>query len=296
MARIDPWYVLLILIANTLDRGLVAFKWAWLLRGRGVYLPLIRSMKIYCAAMIWGMFLPATVGADAIRACSASQFGLDTNKVVSSIIIERMIGFLSALLLGLLSLMLLSQLGSLDARFKAVWWLGSVMIVGSMAVFTASFTQGAFDFLHGYLLYRFRDTRLMRRLRQFHLTYRTYQDNKGNLVQFFGLTFGEQLFAIPQIWLIARGLGVDVGLLYIAGVFPLVFLIAQLPISIDGLGVFDGAFILLMSLAGVSAAEAVAIAFVGRILQTASWLPWWLAHVVSSRSLRPRIPMVNFQP
>lgn len=135
----------------------------------------------------------------------------------------------------------------------------------------------------------------MKRLRQFHSTYRTYQNDKGNLTAFFGLTFGEQFFAILEAWVIARGLGIEVGLIALVGATHLSLLISRIPISIDGLGVFDGMFIILLSLAGVSAVGAVAIAFVGRILQIFSWLPWWLIYVIQNSSVRPPLPVVEGQ-
>ncbi|MFQ5875741.1 MAG: lysylphosphatidylglycerol synthase domain-containing protein, partial [Dehalococcoidia bacterium] len=73
MAGIDPLFVFLILVVGTLDRALMTFKWARLLGARGVHLPFLRGMKIYCASMVWGLFLPSTVGADAIRAVSTSR-------------------------------------------------------------------------------------------------------------------------------------------------------------------------------------------------------------------------------
>jgi uncharacterized protein (TIRG00374 family) len=152
----------------------------------------------------------------------------------------------------------------------------------------ASFSQSAFDLLHGRLLHRFRDTRLIQRLWQLHSTYRAYQYDKSNLALFFGLTFGEQLFMIVLFWLIAHGLGIEVSLFYIAGVVPLTILVARLPVSVNGWGVFDGVFILLISLAGVSAVEAIAIVLISRILQTVSWLPWWGAHVLGNAS-RPSL-------
>ena len=72
-----------------------------------------------------------------------------------------------------------------------------------------------------------------------------------------------------------------------AGVVPLSFLISRIPVSISNLGVFEGIFMVLMSLVGVSAAESIAIALAARFLEMASWLPWWLAHVVSYGKLRP---------
>jgi len=157
ITRIKPFYVLLILFVNTLDRALMSFKWSWLLRSRNQPLPFFQGLKIYCASMVWGMLLPATIGADAFRAYSASRTGLDANEIVASILIERIAGFLSALLLGLLSLVLFFLYGGLDHRFYIVWWLGSVMLVGATVVFAASFNQSTFDLLHGHLLSRFQE-------------------------------------------------------------------------------------------------------------------------------------------
>ncbi len=293
IAGMTPASILLVLIVNTLDRALMTFKWVWLLRGRGARLPFFQGMKIYCAAMVWGMFLPSTVGADAIRAFSVSRLGFDSKEVIASIVVERMGGFLSAMLLGLLSLAALSSTGRLDGQFAAVWQLGMAMLAVTILIFVSSFSQRVFDWIHGRFLYKFRNAKIMQKLRQFHLTYQAYQNNKRILAGFLGLTFGEQLMPILHSWLIAWGLGVPVSLLYLAGAIPLSILISRIPISIDGIGVFDGVFILLMSLAGISPAEAIAITLVGRILQTLSWLPWWIAHVAQSGSLQPPQPLAK---
>jgi uncharacterized protein (TIRG00374 family) len=243
-------------------------------------------MKIYCASMVWGTFLPATVGADVARVFSTRRMGLDSDVVVSSIIIERMIGFLSALVLGLLGLLLLSLYGSLDSRFDGVGWLGLLILGGATTLFAASFSQRAFRWIRGRVPSPLEKIALLQRLVHFHATYRLYSDDTKTLTQFVGLTFLEQLLPIVHSWLIARALGVEVSLIFIAGVIPLTILISRIPLSIDGLGVFEGIFILLMSLAGVLPAEAVAIAVIGRIIQTLSWLPWWLAHVLDTREFR----------
>src|SRR4029453_10924205 len=96
--------------------------------------------------------------------------------------------------------------------------------------------------------------------------YRSLAADGRSLAMFFGLTFGEQMLPIVNTWLVARGMGINVGALYFAATLPLALLIARLPISIDGIGVFEGVFVVLMSLAGLSAAQAVAIAVASRIL------------------------------
>jgi uncharacterized protein (TIRG00374 family) len=294
LMRIDPVYVLLVLVLSTLDRALMTYKWGRLLHSRGQYLPFFRGLKIYCAAMVWGKFLPATIGADAVRAFSTARTGLAADEVVASIIVERIIGLISGLSLGLLSLFLLFHAELLDVRFNPLWWLWGVVVLGAMLAFASSFSQTAFDFIYGRLLGRLSGLRIMQRLRQFHLTYLAYRDEKRCLVLFFGLTLLEQFIPILQAWVIARGLGIGVELLYVAVAVPPALLIAHIPISIDGLGVFEGAFMLLISLGGVTAPEAIAIALTGRILELVSWLPWWMAHVIGYGKMRP--PKMVVQP
>ena len=66
--RFDAGYLLLAIVVVTLDRILMTFKWTLLLRAQGYRLPLLQGVTIYCTSMVWGMALPTTVGADAIRA------------------------------------------------------------------------------------------------------------------------------------------------------------------------------------------------------------------------------------
>ena len=101
-------YILLVLLLNTVDRVLMTYKWVRLLRCKSIIIPLFQGMKIYCASMIWGIFMPSTIGADAIRIFKISQKGHDAKEIIASVIIERMLGFLSALLLGIVGFILIS--------------------------------------------------------------------------------------------------------------------------------------------------------------------------------------------
>lgn len=282
-----PSFIALILLVNTADRALMTFKWTRLIRGKGIQIPFFFGMKIYCASMIWGLFLPATMGADAIRAFRVSRAGLDLNEVVASIIVERMVGFIAALLVGVFSVMLLFSFGILHAQFHFLWWVGATMVVVATVGFVASLSENVFDLVDHRLFRRLPNSRIMNRLKQIHSTYRSYHNEKGSLATFFGLTFTEQLVPILQAWLVALGLGIDVSFLVIAGVVPLASLTSRIPISLDGLGVFEGVFLLLALPIGISAPEAVAISLGARVLQLVSCVPWWIACVIDGASIRP---------
>jgi uncharacterized protein (TIRG00374 family) len=239
------------------------------------------------------MFLPATVGADAIRAICTSQRGFDLKEVIASIIVERMIGLLTALLFTLLSLFLLSILGVLDSRLELVWWLAVATLCSFVAAFVASFSQPVYDLVHGRLFQRFNHTRIMKDLRQVHSAYLAYREKKGVLSWFFALTVVERLMEIVSTWVIARGLGINVELIFVAGALPMALFISRIPITINGWGVFEGVFLILMSLGGIAPAESIAISLVARILQPLAYLPWWMAEVIGNKEIRPPRALAN---
>src|SRR6266480_5767433 len=80
--RIDLGLAGLVIIVLMLDRVLMTFKWLLLLRARGIYPRFFSTLKIYCASLVWGMFLPSTIGADTIRAVSIARTGINTNEVI----------------------------------------------------------------------------------------------------------------------------------------------------------------------------------------------------------------------
>ena len=197
---------------------------------------------------------------------------------MASIIIERMIGFIVSLVMGLFGLIILSTYVNLDSKFNSIWYVGAIILLVGAALFAISFSQSFFDIIYKNVPISWQKVGLVKRIKSLHETYISYRTNKRSILIFSSLTIFEQLFAILFGWVIALSLYINVDLIFIAGVMPVSILIARLPVSFDGIGVFEGIFVVLMALGGISAAEAVSIALVGRIAQILSWMPWWLAH------------------
>jgi len=290
LGRIDPAITLVTLIVITLDRALMAYKWVYLLQGHGQMLPFFKGLKIYCASAIWGIALPSTVGADAIRAYLTTSFGLDSKTVITSIIVERMVGFIASLLLALISVGILSTQMNLGDKFDYLFMLAALFLFFSILAFATSFSNRLFVLTHEKILGRFRHKPIFGKLERLHQSYLNYALKKTELGAFFALTFMEQFFSFIVAWLIARSLHIDVGLMFMAGVIPATLLLSRLPISIDGIGVFDAIFVLAMAAAGVSPAEAVTIAFSARILQIIAWVPWWIAHMLENQQFKLKMP------
>lgn len=287
LSDFQPAWLALALVVVTLDRMLMAYKWTLLLKAQGHQLPLLPAVTIYCTAMVWGLVLPATVGADALRAVMVTKRGFNGTDVVASIVIERLVGFVLALALGIVSLVILRSIGVLGATYDMVLYLGIAMLLASMGLLLASMNRTFVDMIVGWLPRAFRESKVMGYLARFTTAYHSLGAARGTIARFGALTVVEQVFSVAFLWALARGLGVPVDLLLLLGVLPLATLISRLPISVDGLGVFEAVFVGLLVLAGISAESALAIAISGRVIQMLAFLPWWFAHVTWSGAVRP---------
>lgn len=283
----QPAYLVLAILAVTVDRILMTYKWTVLLRAQGYRLPLFAGVSIYCAAMVWGMALPTTVGADAIRAAMTTRRGIKGTDVLASIVIERMVGFVLALALGIVSLTILRSLGVLSSVYDIAIWLGLAGFVAAIGLLAASMNERFIAWFVARLPGRVQLSKPMQYLAKFTAAYHSLGASRGAISRFAVLTVLEQLVAILFPWTLALGLGVPADLLLLLGVLPISTLLSRLPISFDGLGVYESVFIGLMLLAGIPAEASLAIAISGRVIQTIAFLPWWLAHTTTSRSYSP---------
>jgi uncharacterized protein (TIRG00374 family) len=277
--ELSPVAIVLALVLNTLNRALMAYKWIRLLASRRQFLALGRAIKIYCSSTIWGLLLPATVGADAVRATCTVREGLPTSEVIASIGIERILGGIATPLLAVGALVLLLASGQFDPRLTPIWWISIVTIVVGMAALLISFDGRFHQLLHFQLMGRLQRFKLFQLLEKAHGALRAYRSAHGELAVFFVLTLLENFFPIFITWIIAAGLGIPVSLLHVAAAVPLAYLVARIPFSIGGIGVYETMFVLILSTAGISLEQSIAIALLARVLQIASWLPWWFMYM-----------------
>lgn len=269
--------LLLAFLLVVADRCLMSYKWLLLLRSVGCRFPLLRGTQVYCTATLLGMVLPITVGSDVLRGVWMARCGVDGERVAASILVERLVGFLCVLLLGLVSACFLLTRSELDGR---VQWL-IVIILGvfasALGVIFLLANHRTSTWLVGLLPEKIRSGKPLQRVMGVLAACHELGAARSTMVGFAALTFFEQLLFVSIVITLAMGLGLTVSPVWIFCGVTLSLIISRLPISIDGLGVFEAIFASIMALAGVPGAASVAIAILGRLLQVAACAPWALA-------------------
>ncbi len=287
IAVLSPVAIFLALLLNTLDRALMAYKWIRLLNFRGHHLALLRATRIYCASTIWGLFLPATVGADSVRTACTVREGIPAREVVASIAVERIFGGLATPLLAIGGLALIRVSGNFDSRLDPVWWIALAVIALGLAALAVAFNPRFYRFLHYRLLGRVQHIWLFQLLEKAHESFNSYRPARGELGLFFLLTLAENSVPIFITWVIAQGLGIPVPFVSIAAAVPLAYLAARIPVSMGGIGVYETVFVLVLSAADVPLRDSLSIALLARVLQILSWTPWWLAYMAEGGRPKP---------
>lgn len=271
------------------DRVLMAWKWNWLLKLSTAGLTTIRATQIYCASSLWGLFLPATLGADVIRIACTSREGIDYKIVTGSVVMERSLGFIANLAFGMIAFWS-ALISRPDDRFL---WIGfaalGLGLLAVTAILWVALHETVFRWVHEALLAPLPGKRLQRVLETVHTAVMGYRDSPRTLALFAVASLAETWLTALFFWAVFRACGVDVGFWPLAAAMSIALLIARIPVSIAGLGIFEGGMAAVLVRYGVPIETSVVASLLGRVVQIAAWLPWWGMYLVGPGALPPGI-------
>jgi uncharacterized protein (TIRG00374 family) len=287
LMRCDPLWALVALGVFTIDRVLMSFKWGLLLTIRGYSVTLTERLMVYCSSMMWGLALPSTVGADGIRIMLVRRFGVRIDDALATILVERGLGFISALLMAVMSLLLLRFIVPDAGEYGTPLLIGIVSLLVAIGFLLLSFNSKAVTSVLGLLPQRVAQSSAARLIVRLHEAYRSLSLDRRRLWLFFILTVAEQLLVAVCYGLVALALQLQFNAVLLLAAVPLAILISRLPISIDGLGVYEAIFIGVMALGGMRPDDSLALSVAARVFQVVVWLPWWLMMVARTGAVRP---------
>jgi len=291
IVRSDPSYILLAYVVGLGDRVLMAYKWNVLLRAQAIGIPLLKTTITYWTSTFFGLFLPATVGGDALRAYMTARDGHDTSDVVSSIVMERILGMIALMIFVMGGIVL--SIWVLGERFFAdIWslfWLVSVFFAATALILVVTLNTRLVHRVSGGLrvLERSQTGRKVHTfLHKLYDSYANYRNQQRALVLFLLLSFVENLFPIFWTYCLAQAFHMDVPLFYFFILVPIVLILRRLPISIDGIGIHEGTFVYFLALVGVPPEEGLLLGVTTHALAIALVLPGGIFYLFNALRMR----------
>jgi uncharacterized protein (TIRG00374 family) len=264
------------------DRALMAWRWLDLLAALSTDTrPPFRSvLRIFFVSTFVGTFLPS-VGGDLYRAYSLSRLDVRLAESAASVLVDRLLGVLSIVLLGGVAAAFAPHL----AREPAVVWAlvaaGAVCLSAALTIFTDT-VAAAVHRLAGVLP----QATLERLTRKMIEAVRRYAGHRLELARVLGASVAVQFLRVLQAYCLGRAVGLALPLSVYLVFIPIVLLVMLLPVTINGLGTSQLAFDWLFAPLGVDPAATVALSLLFVALGIVGNLP---GAVLYAAGERPRV-------
>jgi len=275
-------WLLAALAVNSLGILFGAWRWQLLLRSQGRRVPVMHLFGSYLVGLFFNNFLPSTIGGDVVRATSAKKKGGGTlTENLTVVLVERMIGLFATLTFGGLAAMS-GVAGELDPRVP--WLLGVALFVSMAGIYLAISRRVRRRLVP--IVERVPVAFVRRTLGKMIAAFEMFSRARPTLVANYVVSLAFQFLLIVHFWLIQFAFDQTVPFATFLVVVPLVFCVMMLPVGINGLGVREGAFVWLMTRAGMVPGTALAVSLASYAIAVVQGLAGGIIHLV--REVRSR--------
>lgn len=172
-----------------------------------------------------------------MKAMCAARITGNSVRAVSSVVMDRIFGFFTVILIPSLSFLFLLKSNENPAVPIVIYSVLAASLVGSLFLFYPGATK-RLAFI-GRFLDRFS---VGNKLRKLHDDLRGFTRHKSLMINAVLLSLVGQSLGIIMIYMLAVSLGVQLSIIYFFILIPVVGLISMLP-SLNGLGIREGAYI-----------------------------------------------------
>lgn len=242
---------ILAIILYIVAQFLSAVRWKLLLP------KIFKLKKLFSLYMIGAFFntlLPGIIGGDAVKAFYLYQATGKSSLTLSSIFMDRYIGFA-----------VLIAMGAFAYPF-GYRYIQNSQITFILPVIVLIFIIGS------YIIFGLRLGEKISVLSDFYDYFRFYLNQKQIILKAVILSILIQFAGILAVYFLTIGIGLHIPFIIYLIFLPLIILFTTLPISISGIGIREGAFVLFFGLLGIKPEIATAISLSWFITITAGSL------------------------
>jgi len=238
------------LVVYTLAVFLSTVRWGQVLQALEIPSDLPPLVSHTLAGMFVSNFLPSTVGGDVLRVTRLAAVNGQRHTSVASVVVERLTGFLVLPFITLVALFGNPSLLDLGraSRLSLTLAVGTLATLAAILLLISSPKVGE----------RFADRSWLGFVAAVHLGLARLRRDPGAAVGVLVSALAYQLAMVAGAWMAGHAMGIAVGWSAMMAFIPIVAIAQVLPISVSGLGLREGALVLLLVPLGVSTGQAVA--------------------------------------
>jgi len=271
------WATLLFAYSNVVG----GVQWDLLLKGQGIRIPLRKVMSLYFVGLYFSNFLPANLGGDVIRVYDVHRYGGNTDAAVAATFFDRLFGLVALSLLAILAAASSLSVFENDVVMASGLGLGGILAVVLGVTFSKRVARKIEWVLRPIGL-----AGIASRLKAIYESAYKYRSQPRLLWQVAGIAVIVQVLRVFVHYEVALALGIELPMKYYFLFIPFIAILIALPISINGIGVREGAGILFFGQVGVTQAEAFSMGFLAYLVGVAVSLVGGLLFVLRGQIRR----------
>ena len=248
-------------------QGLCAWRWLLLARVLNLAGSWSTFVRYYYVGMFFNLFLPTGVGGDVYRCYYIARSSSDWTRAIVSVLADRGVGFGTMCVIAAVATF---AFGAVDLPAWLEWALGAGVagvLVLLAAVVAARGPLSSLRTAMPLIVEFFR--------------------RPGVLAFVAGLSFLLQSLVIVVNVLNAEALRLNVPVVFYFILIPLIAVATMIPVSLNGLGVREGAFVFFLAQVGVPEAQALALALLWLAVTAAAGLVGGLVWLVTPVPPKP---------
>ena len=241
-----------------------SLRWNLLLRAKGMTVPIRSLYAYYLVGFFFSTFLPTSVGGDLMRAVELSRRTGRRADAFSSVLVERIIGLMTTSFMACVAVGLFFReapkagLLVFFVAFSGLLLLSLLMLLGR---------NRPVDRLRSALprlAYKGLGERIDRGIESI----RSYRKTPFALLAVIPVSLAYQVFFYLGLYVISLALGMEVSIVYFFMFMPAITILATIPVSLNGFGIREWAFVYFFQWVGVPAHQALALSllFVSMLL------------------------------
>jgi glycosyltransferase 2 family protein len=246
---------LLVIVAYALQLFISAWKWQWALVVHELQLPFRYLSRVYWIGFFLNNFLPSSIGGDAYRIYKTIPNEGFRSRALSAVILERLVGMAVLMVFGVLGAVALADRYTFAGAFLTFVTLGTVAAASILLALKLPSLAPLLHKLaqHPWLQAVAHNVELLTRARSAYIPLIAI----SVLFQAIAIAINYALFALT---------GEPISIAHCALITAVAGLATVIPLSINGIGVLEGAFAGTAIALGVNYEQALLVAILIRVL------------------------------
>jgi uncharacterized protein (TIRG00374 family) len=269
-----PELLLAAFVVLCLGHFICIFRWRMLMRPLMPVRSVMSLFGIYCIGLFFNLTFPTVVGGDVAKIYYVGKHSNSYSQSFAATFLDRDVGMLAMMIIACAAIVLHPVTVPGVAVEMIIWTGFAGFILGNICLFTPRFRRTVTA-----LFLKFKLSKLSQKMERVSSVLHVIGKHKAILSASLTISFFNQFLAISSVWIAAEGLRLDISFSYFLIFVPVITLISMIPISLNGMGLREYAFMSLFSAVGVAPESCIALGLLSSLFIILTSLPGGIIYI-----------------